>query len=70
VTGARRALGSLLMVDPAWRDGSDVMPAAKARAGVAVLPLTESALLVSALADNGLQLRQRLDNELHALEQS
>lgn len=65
VTGGRRAVGSLVVVDPAWLEA----PPAAALLGRdgAVLPLAGPAALVSVLAADGLALRRRLDQGLAAL---
>lgn len=59
VTGGHRAIGSLLVVDPAWSDGP---PSAVALAGdAAVMPLSGPAVLVSSLCPDALTLRRSLD---------
>ena len=65
VTGGRRALGSLVVVDPAWADE----PPSAARLGdaAAVLPLAGPAALVSALAPDALVLRRCLDEGMRLL---
>jgi len=68
VTGGRRAVGSLLVVDPAWQDRPPEWPAPAAGADTALLPLRGPAVLVTALAGDGLALRHRLDTGLAALE--
>jgi urease accessory protein len=65
VTGGHRALGSILVVDPAWTHAS---PAATALDDdTALLPLNGPAVLISALTADSLTLRRRLDTGLHAL---
>ncbi|TFV46522.1 urease accessory protein UreD [Blastococcus sp. TF02A_35] len=68
VTGGRRALGSLVVVDPAWAD--DPPPATLVGDTAAVLPLPGPAALVSALADDALQLRACMDAGLALLTAS
>jgi urease accessory protein len=65
VTGGRRALGSLVVVDPAWADD----PPAATLVGdtAAVMPLAGPAALVSALAPDALALRRCLDAGLALL---
>jgi urease accessory protein len=65
VAGNHRALGSALIVDPAW--GDDI-PQAKLLSGdAALLPLAGPAALVSALAADSLALRRLLDSGLESL---
>lgn len=68
VTGGRRAVGSILVVDPGW----DTPAAARRRidpAGpdTAVLPLRGPAVVATALAHDALSLRRRLDSALDEL---
>jgi urease accessory protein len=65
VTGGRRALGSLLVVDPAL-DAAD--PAAVADADSALLPLRGAAVLLTALGSDSGAVRRRLDEGLKSLE--
>jgi urease accessory protein len=65
VTGGRRALGSLVVVDPAWAD--DPPQAFLLGNTAAVLPLAGPAALVSALAPDALALRRCLDEGLALL---
>lgn len=75
VTGGRRALGSLLLVDP---DGAppiaDRLPRAgvdasgAAASGAALMPLTGPAVLLTALADEALTLRRQIDSALAVLD--
>ncbi|WP_167760890.1 urease accessory protein UreD [Geodermatophilus sp. DF01_2] len=65
VTGGRRALGTLLVVDPRWSD--DPPPAAALDGDSAVLPLNGPAALVSAVATDNLSLRRSLDVGLDRL---
>jgi urease accessory protein len=68
VTGGHRAIGSLLIVDPAW---SDSPPAPTPLAGdAAIMPLSGPAVLVSALCPDGLVLRRSLDGALALLAHS
>jgi len=71
VTGGHRAVGTVLIVDPAWEgvDGYDRMPgiaddclAWSAESGsIAAMPLTGPAVLFSAVAADGLVLSRLLD---------
>lgn len=71
VTGGRRAVGSLLVVDSAWTDPEGPhLPAVASSTDVARLPLDGPAVLVTALAPDTITLSQRLDTALAALEQS
>ncbi|MDI3389011.1 urease accessory protein UreD [Streptomyces sp. B-S-A8] len=70
VTGGRRALGSLLVVDPRWSAEHDGPPAVTARPDTAVLPLSGPAVLVTALAEDAIGLRRRLDDGAAELEQT
>jgi urease accessory protein len=65
VTGGRRALGSLVVVDPAWAD--DPPQASLLGNTAAVMPLAGPAALVSALAPDALALRRCLDAGLTLL---
>jgi urease accessory protein len=77
VTGEHRAVGTVLVVDPAWEgvDGRDRMPGLaqdcvtwSAESGssgsIAALPLTGPAVLLSAVAADGLVLSRLLDRAL------
>jgi urease accessory protein len=66
VTGADRAVGTIVIVDPAWAhvDPADRLPLATGddtSGAIAVLPLSGPAVVVSALAPDGLALRRLLD---------
>ncbi len=64
VLDGRRAIGSLLLVDPAWTDG---LPQPASLAGTAaVLPLVGPAVVVSALAGDAIALRRHLDEGWNA----
>jgi urease accessory protein len=65
VTAGRRALGSLLVVDPGWAGGPP--PASPLDGDAAVLPLDGPAALVSAVAADNLSLRRSLDDGLARL---
>lgn len=65
VTGGRRALGSLVVVDPAWAE--DPPEAALLGDTAAILPLEGPAALVSVLAPDALALRGCLDEGLARL---
>lgn len=71
VTGGRRALGSLLVVDPACDTDQltspEGSPSGMAPVDVALLPLSGPAVLVTALAEDGLTLRRHLDTSLAQL---
>jgi urease accessory protein len=67
ITGGRRALGSLLVVDPAWCDGPPDVPTPLEGADAALLPLSRLGVLVTALASDGFALRCRLDAGLTAV---
>jgi urease accessory protein len=71
VTGGHRAAGTVLIVDPAWvhvapADRIKADPQDAAAGAVAVQPLSGPAVLVSALATDGLTLRRLLDPCLSA----
>lgn len=62
VTGGHRALGSVLVVDPASREAPEDMPAAGPLGGdAAVMPLAGPAVLLGALAPDTVELRHRLE---------
>ncbi|MFL6113198.1 MAG: urease accessory protein UreD [Catenulispora sp.] len=71
VTGGRRAVGTALIVDPAWEgvDGRDRLPGiaedcvawSDESGSIAALPLTGPAVLLSAIAADGLILSRLLD---------
>lgn len=69
VTGGRRASGSLLLVDPHRGQDPQAQPATAVDTDLAVLPLTGSAVLITALADDATVLRHRLDAALAAVEE-
>jgi urease accessory protein len=60
VLAGHRAAGSLLRVEPAWAGCPPAERPAGYGPGVAVMPLAGPAVLVTALADDALTLRQRL----------
>jgi urease accessory protein len=65
VAGNHQAIGSLVVVDPAWNDGA---PPTKLLADDAArLPLAGPAVLISALAADSLALRHSLDSGLASL---
>ncbi|HET8628653.1 MAG TPA: urease accessory protein UreD [Thermomicrobiales bacterium] len=68
VTGGRRALGSLLVVDPAWDGERGAWPSPASGTDTTIFPLNGHAVLVTALADDALALRCRLDAGLAAIE--
>ncbi|MFP5347806.1 MAG: urease accessory protein UreD [Actinomycetes bacterium] len=68
VTGGRRALGSVVVVDPAWADSDGpALPAVASSADVARLPLDGPAVLVTALAPDMVTLRERLETAVAGL---
>lgn len=70
VTGGRRAIGSLLVVDPAMEAQWNPASAAVVDTDTAVMPLGGPAVLISAVADDALDLRRRLATGLEALDGS
>lgn len=68
VTGGRPALGNVLVLDPEWGTGRYGLPRVEARADAALLPLSDAAVLLTALADDALALRRVLDAGLAGLE--
>ncbi|MEO6585127.1 MAG: urease accessory protein UreD [Knoellia sp.] len=65
VLGTHRAIGSTLIVDPAWAESPPRAHRLDGEAGV--LPLAGPAALITALADDNLQLRDHLTAGLSAL---
>jgi urease accessory protein len=61
VTGGRRALGSVLIVDPDWDVATNDVPESTAGTDTALFRLSGPAILVSALANDALALRHRLN---------
>lgn len=70
VTGGHRAVGSLLVIDPDLSAGGHQPLSDATSADTALLPLSGPAVLVTALADDGLALRHRLDTGLARIEAS
>lgn len=68
VTGGSRAVGAALVVDPAWGVGAASVLPPTAEAGMALLPLSGPAVVVSALADDAVALRGRLEAGLAVVE--
>jgi urease accessory protein len=68
VTGGRRALGSVLIVDPDWDHNRIDLPAPAVAADTALLPLSGPAVLVTALARDALALRHQLDIGIAAVD--
>lgn len=66
VTGGRRALGAILLVDP-MREPNALPAARDGRADCVCLPLDGSGLAISAVGDDGLAVRCRLDAALAEL---
>lgn len=69
VMGSRRALGSLLIVDPDWGKERVHLPPLTV-ADTALLQLSGPAILVTALANDGLALRQQINTGLAEVEAS
>lgn len=73
VTDGHRAVGGVLIVDPAWEGVEDRAPGAGqvcadfGSGSAAVLPLTGPAVLVAAVAEDGLALGRLLDRVQAAL---
>jgi urease accessory protein len=59
--GGRRALGAVLMVDPCWEHQRPTVPTVAKDSDTVLLPLGGPAVLLSALARDGLALRQQLE---------
>lgn len=73
VTGRRKAVGSLLLVDPdpqLTTAASACLNERDATSDAALLPLGGPAILVTALADDALTLRRRLDAALTTLDRA
>jgi urease accessory protein len=68
VTGGRSALGALLLVDPCCESDSFRSLLPSPGNGTAVMPLAGPAVLITALAEDSLALRQQLDAALLAVE--
>jgi urease accessory protein len=68
VTGGRRALGSLLIVDPDWDTDPLDLPAPMFEPDTAIMRLSGPALLITSLARDGLTLRHQLDTGLAHVE--
>lgn len=65
VAAGYRAVGSLLVVDPAWHDAPPQVQELPGQA--AMMPLAGAAVLISALADDSLALHHQLELGLAAL---
>ena len=71
ITGGRRALGSILIVDPHHADADAFTHSSVAAdATTARLPLSGAAALVTALAPDLVRLRHRLTSSLAAFEEA
>jgi urease accessory protein len=70
VIGGRRALGSVLIVDPNWLLSPFDLATPSEDADTALMPLSGPAVLVTALARDGLALRSKLDDAIAAVEAS
>lgn len=60
VTGGRKTLGSMIIADPARTDSTDDQNPARVGTDVAVLGLSPSAAMITALADDTVTLRRRI----------
>ncbi len=70
MTGGRRAIGSILVVDAAWaEEGAFNHPAVPAGATAARLPLAGPAVLITGLDPDLLTLRRRLATILADMEE-
>jgi urease accessory protein len=68
VLGGRRAIGSVLIVDPAWdRDPID-LPGRAVATDTVLMPLSGPGIVITAVARNGLALRRQLDTGIAAIE--
>lgn len=67
VTGGRKSLGSMIIVDPGLGDCIDNRNPTQVGTDVAVLGLSPSAAMITALADETLTLRRRFADHAHAL---
>jgi len=67
VTGGRRAVGSVLVVDPHYARHPVDRAAFPAVPETAILPLSGPAVVVTALAQDGLSLRRQLDTGVAAI---
>ena len=70
VIGGRCALGSVLIVDPDWGHSALDLANSIGDADTALIPLSGPAILVTALARDGLALRHQLDAAIAAVEAS
>jgi urease accessory protein len=70
VLAGHRAVGSLLHVEPAWATHDSDRPQARYAPGVAVMPLSDLATLVTALGPDAITLRERLDSFRPAADDS
>jgi urease accessory protein len=68
VTGGRKALGALLLIDPSCENESFKSRLPAPTGDTAVMPLQGPAVLVTALAIDSLALRRQLDAALAAVE--
>lgn len=68
VTGGRRAIGSVLVVDPEWDHNGVDLGTTSGMADTVFLPLSGPAMLVTALARDGLALRHQLDTGTATVE--
>lgn len=65
VLGANKCVGTVLVVDPAWAD--DTPSSQLFATDAALMPLAGSAAMISALADDSLSLRRKLDQGISLL---
>lgn len=68
VTGGHRALGSVVVVDPAWQETCEGEPSATPLEGdAALMPLAGPAAVLGALAPDTVELRRRLESGMSLL---
>ena len=70
VIGGRRALGSVLIVDPDWLRSPPELAISAHDADTALMPLNGPAILMTTLARDALALRHQLDGAISAVEAS
>ncbi len=69
VTGGRHALGSIVVVDPAATNLQCFKAETLKQPDTAVMPISDNACVISALAADALELRTRLDAAFHPFGQ-
>lgn len=67
VTGSHRALGTILVADPSWKETFRHIPSAPVNGDAAILPLAGPAVLISVLAPDTMTLRAQLETGLAML---